>query len=40
MSRNEKGWKVWFDMDNPEDGVIPDGYNDSLDVFHKLLLIR
>uniref|UniRef100_A0AAZ3PJI0 AAA+ ATPase domain-containing protein n=1 Tax=Oncorhynchus tshawytscha TaxID=74940 RepID=A0AAZ3PJI0_ONCTS len=40
VSRNEKGWKVWFDMDNPEDGVIPDGYNDSLDVFHKLLLIR
>uniref|UniRef100_A0A673VVA8 Dynein axonemal heavy chain 8 n=1 Tax=Salmo trutta TaxID=8032 RepID=A0A673VVA8_SALTR len=40
VSRNEKCWKVWFDMDNPEDGVIPDGYNDSLDVFHKLLLIR
>ncbi|KAJ8009361.1 hypothetical protein DPEC_G00088090 [Dallia pectoralis] len=40
VSRNEKDWKMWFDMDNPEDGVIPDGYNDSLDVFHKLLLIR
>ncbi|XP_010893351.3 dynein heavy chain 8, axonemal [Esox lucius] len=40
VSQNENEWKMWFDMDNPEDGVIPDGYNDALDVFHKLLLIR
>ncbi|XP_062857668.1 dynein axonemal heavy chain 8-like [Trichomycterus rosablanca] len=40
VSRNEKGWKAWFDMDAPEDAVIPDGYNDSLEIFHKLLLIR
>ncbi|XP_071768037.1 dynein axonemal heavy chain 8-like [Centroberyx gerrardi] len=40
VSRNEKGWKVWLDMDAPEEGVIPDSYNDSLNVFHKLLLIR
>uniref|UniRef100_A0A3B4Z926 Dynein axonemal heavy chain 8 n=1 Tax=Stegastes partitus TaxID=144197 RepID=A0A3B4Z926_9TELE len=34
-----KHWKAWLSLDAPEEGVIPDGYN-SLDVFHKLLLIR
>ncbi|XP_048203785.1 dynein axonemal heavy chain 8 isoform X1 [Perognathus longimembris pacificus] len=40
VSRNEKGWKSWFDKDAPEEEIIPDGYNDSLDTCHKLLLIR
>ncbi|KAM4835098.1 dynein axonemal heavy chain 8 [Thomomys bottae] len=40
ISRNEKGWKSWFDKDAPEEEIIPDGYNDSLDTCHKLLLIR
>nr|KAF6461745.1 dynein axonemal heavy chain 8 [Molossus molossus] len=40
ISRNEKGWKSWFDKDAPEEEMIPDGYNDSLDTCHKLLLIR
>ncbi|KAM6185105.1 dynein axonemal heavy chain 8 [Rhynchocyon petersi] len=40
ISRNEKGWKSWFDKDSPEEEIIPDGYNDSLDTCHKLLLIR
>nr|XP_023422402.1 LOW QUALITY PROTEIN: dynein heavy chain 8, axonemal [Cavia porcellus] len=40
ISRNEKGWKNWFDKDAPEEEVIPDGYNDSLDTCRKLLLIR
>ncbi|KAM5298595.1 dynein axonemal heavy chain 8-like [Ctenodactylus gundi] len=40
ISSNEKGWKNWLDKDAPEEEVIPDGYNDSLDTFRKLLLIR
>ncbi|XP_070701078.1 dynein axonemal heavy chain 8-like [Pempheris klunzingeri] len=39
VSQNGKPWKAWLNLDAPEDGVIPDGYN-SLDVFQKLLLIR
>ncbi|XP_078119766.1 dynein axonemal heavy chain 8-like [Sander vitreus] len=39
VSQNGKLWKAWLNLDAPEEGVIPDGYN-SLDVFLKLLLIR
>uniref|UniRef100_A0AAX7VFT7 AAA+ ATPase domain-containing protein n=1 Tax=Astatotilapia calliptera TaxID=8154 RepID=A0AAX7VFT7_ASTCA len=39
VSQSGKHWKAWVSLDAPEEGVIPDGYN-SLDVFHKLLLIR
>ncbi|MED6280248.1 Dynein heavy chain 8, axonemal [Characodon lateralis] len=39
VSQNKKNWKAWLNLDAPEEGVIPDGYN-SIDVFHKLLLIR
>ncbi|XP_041805872.1 dynein heavy chain 8, axonemal-like [Chelmon rostratus] len=39
VSQNGKPWKAWLSLDAPEKAVIPDGYN-SLDVFHKLLLIR
>ncbi|KAM4694178.1 LOW QUALITY PROTEIN: dynein axonemal heavy chain 8 [Discoglossus pictus] len=40
VARNEKGWRNWFDTDAPEEEIIPDGYNNSLDTFRKLLLIR
>ncbi|XP_052061669.1 dynein axonemal heavy chain 8-like [Mytilus californianus] len=40
VSRNEKGWRTWFDTDAPEEEPMPDGYNISLDSFRKLLLIR
>ncbi|XP_025115333.1 dynein heavy chain 5, axonemal-like isoform X4 [Pomacea canaliculata] len=40
ISGNEKQWKQWFDKDAPEQEVIPDGYDVSLDIFRRLLLIR
>ena len=40
MSRNDKQWRNWFDKEAPEDEIIPDGYNNSLDVFRRLLLVR
>ncbi|XP_070548103.1 dynein axonemal heavy chain 8-like [Ptychodera flava] len=40
IQRNERTWKAWFDKDAPEEEIIPDGYNSSLDTFRKLLLIR
>jgi len=40
IQRNEKQWRQWFDKDAPEEEVIPDGYNNSLDVFRRLLLVR
>ncbi|KAG7229074.1 hypothetical protein INR49_013193 [Caranx melampygus] len=39
VAHNGKQWKAWLNLDAPEEGVIPDGYN-ALDVFSKLLLIR
>ena len=40
VSRNERGWKAWFDKEAPEEAQIPDGYRVSLHSFQKLMLIR
>ncbi|XP_068620684.1 dynein axonemal heavy chain 5 [Battus philenor] len=40
ITANEKEWRIWYEKSKPEEEVIPSGYNDSLDVFRKLLLIR
>ncbi|ESO03023.1 hypothetical protein HELRODRAFT_80768, partial [Helobdella robusta] len=40
VHKNEKVWKEWFDTEAPEESTIPDGYDDSLSTFHKLLLVR
>ena len=40
VGRNDKAWKSWFDSDAPEESPLPDGYEASLDVFSKTLLIR
>ncbi|XP_068084800.1 dynein axonemal heavy chain 8 [Anabrus simplex] len=40
VSHNDKPWKIWFDKEAPEEEVIPDGYNNALDVFRRLLMVR
>ncbi|MBN3290180.1 DYH5 protein, partial [Polypterus senegalus] len=40
IGRNEKPWKTWFDKDTPEEEVIPNAYDQALDSFRRLLLIR
>ncbi|XP_077138122.1 dynein axonemal heavy chain 8 isoform X2 [Ranitomeya variabilis] len=40
VTRNERGWRNWFDREAPEDEMIPNGYSSSLDTFHRLLLVR
>ena len=37
---NEKEWKTWFDKEFPEEESMPCGYQSSLNIFQKLLLIR
>ncbi|XP_041817844.1 dynein heavy chain 5, axonemal [Chelmon rostratus] len=40
VSQNERAWRTWFDHPVPEDATLPDGYEEKLDTFRKLLLIR
>ncbi|KAI8811565.1 dynein heavy chain and region D6 of dynein motor-domain-containing protein [Cladochytrium replicatum] len=40
VGKNEKAWKSWYDKDSPENDMLPSGYQNSLDPFRRLLLIR
>ncbi|XP_068603948.1 LOW QUALITY PROTEIN: dynein axonemal heavy chain 5 [Brachionichthys hirsutus] len=40
VSQNERAWRTWFDHPAPEEATPPDGYQDKLDPFRKLLLVR
>ncbi|XP_045900393.1 dynein axonemal heavy chain 5 [Micropterus dolomieu] len=40
VSQNERAWRTWFDHPAPEEATLPDGYEEKLDTFRKLLLIR
>ncbi|XP_050507714.1 dynein axonemal heavy chain 5 [Diabrotica virgifera virgifera] len=40
IETNEKEWRMWYEKEKPEEEDIPCGYQKSLDVFRKLLLIR
>ena len=37
---SEKEWRNWYEKEKPEEEDLPCGYQKSLDVFRKLLLIR
>lgn len=33
LKKNEKAWKDWYDLENPEMSPMPCGYNKLLDKF-------
>jgi len=40
ITRSPSTWKSWFDDAEPEEIPLPEGYDNQLDTFRKLLLIR
>ena len=39
IKASEKVWKQWYEKNEPEEEIIPDGYN-TIDAFKRLLVIR
>ncbi|KAI9015067.1 dynein heavy chain and region D6 of dynein motor-domain-containing protein [Gaertneriomyces semiglobifer] len=40
IGKNEKAWKSWYEKDAPENEALPSGYQNTLDAFRRLLLVR
>jgi dynein heavy chain len=40
VGKNEKTWRSWYEKDAPENEILPSGYQNSLDAFRRLLLVR
>lgn len=40
IARHVKQWRSWFDREAPEEEPIPNAYDQALDCFRRLLLIR
>lgn len=40
IKKNEKLWKTWYDLENPEMSPMPCGYDKKLDKFQALLVCR
>jgi dynein heavy chain, axonemal len=40
IETNEKLWKTWYDLEAPEQTLIPCGYSESLNKFQQLLVVR
>jgi dynein heavy chain, axonemal len=40
IKKNEKKWKEWYDLENPEMSPMPCGYDKLLDKFQALLVCR
>lgn len=40
LENNESEWRSWFDLEQPEQAPLPNGYSDTMDIFEQMLLIR
>eukprot|EP01028_Stygiella_incarcerata_P003072 TRINITY_DN1583_c0_g3_i1.p1 TRINITY_DN1583_c0_g3~~TRINITY_DN1583_c0_g3_i1.p1 ORF type:complete len:4602 (-),score=1271.77 TRINITY_DN1583_c0_g3_i1:125-13930(-) len=40
VARDERGWKDWYDLETPEASALPSGYDEKLDAFQRLCVLR